>query len=64
MKIVFFGSSSFAAPILEKLAESKEIVLVVTQPDRQKGRFLQIASTAVKLKSEELGINAFQPAKV
>jgi len=64
MKIVFFGSSSFAAPILEKLAESEEIVLVVTQPDRQKGRSLKIAPTAVKLKAEELGINAFQPAKV
>ena len=64
MKIVFFGSSSFAAPILEKLAESEEIVLVVTQPDRQKGRSLQIAPTAVKLKSEELGIKTFQPAKV
>jgi methionyl-tRNA formyltransferase len=64
MKIVFFGSSNFAAPILEKLAESEEIVLVVTQPDRQKGRSLQIAPTAVKLKSEELGIKAFQPAKV
>jgi methionyl-tRNA formyltransferase len=64
MKIVFFGSSSFAAPILEKLAESEEIVLVVTQPDRRKGRSLQIAPTAVKLKSEELGIKTFQPAKV
>jgi len=64
MKIVFFGSSSFAVPILEKLAKSEEIVLVVTQPDRQKGRSLQIAPTVVKLKSEELGIKVFQPAKV
>jgi len=64
MKIVFFGSSSFAAPILEKLAKSEEIALVVTQPDRQKGRALKIAPTAVKLKAEELGIKTFQPPDV
>jgi len=64
MKIVFFGSSSFAAPILGKLAKIEDVILVVTQPDRQKGRALKIAPTAVKLKAEELGIKTFQPAKV
>ncbi len=64
MKIVFFGSSNFAVPILEELAKSEDIVLVVTQPDRQKGRSLKIAPTAVKSKAAELGIKTFQPAKV
>ncbi|MCX5692267.1 MAG: methionyl-tRNA formyltransferase [Candidatus Omnitrophica bacterium] len=64
MKIIFFGSSSFAAPILEKLVKIEDIILVVTQPNRQKGRSLKISPTAVKLKAEELGIEIFQPAKV
>lgn len=64
MKIVFFGSSGFGVPILEELAGEEDVVLVVTQPDRQKGRSLKIAPTAVKSKAGELGIKTFQHAKV
>ncbi|MDP2921218.1 MAG: methionyl-tRNA formyltransferase [Candidatus Omnitrophota bacterium] len=64
MKIVFFGSSSFAVPILEELAKSEGVAMVVTQPDREKGRALKVAPTAVKSKAEELGIEIFQPDKV
>jgi methionyl-tRNA formyltransferase len=64
MKIIFFGSSNFAVPILEELAKNENIILVVTQPDRQKGRSLKITPTAVKSKAGELGIKTFQPAKV
>jgi len=38
--------------------------LVVTQPDREKGRSLKVAPTAVKLKAEEFGIKIFQPQKI
>ncbi len=64
MKIVFFGSSNFAVGILEELARQEDVVLAVTQPDRQKGRSLKIAPTPIKSKAEELGIKVFQPAKV
>jgi len=64
MKAVFFGSSGFAVPVLEKLDGNAEIVLVVTQPDRQKGRSLKIAPTPVKSKAEEIGLKTFQPARV
>ena len=64
MKIIFFGSSGFAVPILEALVKSEDIALVVTQPDREKGRSLKVAPTAVKSKAEELGIKVFHPAKV
>ena len=64
MKIVFFGSSDFAVPMLEALVKSEDIALVVTQPDRQKGRSLKVAPTVVKLKAEELGIKVFQPQKI
>ena len=64
MKIVFFGSSGFAVPMLEALVKSEDVMLAVTQPDREKGRSLKVAPTAVKSKAEELGIKVFQPAKV
>ncbi|MBU1913494.1 MAG: methionyl-tRNA formyltransferase [Candidatus Omnitrophica bacterium] len=64
MKIIFFGSSNFAVSILEELAKNENIVLAVTQPDRQKGRSLKVAPTAVKLKAEGLGIKVFQPQKI
>jgi len=64
MKIIFFGSSNFAVHILEELARGEDISLVVTQPDRQKGRALKIAPTPVKSKAEELGIKTFQPPRI
>jgi methionyl-tRNA formyltransferase len=64
VKIIFFGSSDFAAPILGELVKSEEILLVVTQPDRQKGRSLKITPTPVKLKAQELGLKIFQPVKI
>jgi len=64
MKIVFFGSSGFAMRILEELAGKEDISLVVTQPDRQKGRDLKITPTPVKSKAESLGIKTFQPPRI
>ncbi|MDP8230844.1 MAG: methionyl-tRNA formyltransferase [Candidatus Gorgyraea atricola] len=60
MKIVFFGSSEFAVPVLEGL----DVALVVTQPDRKKGRSQKISSTAVKIKADELKIKTFQSEDV
>ncbi len=49
MKIVFFGTPEFAASILDFLLDSKiSIVAAVTQPDRPKGRSLQMAPSPVK----------------
>lgn len=64
MKIVFFGSSNFAVPVLEALQKSEEVLLVVTQPDRKKGRALKISSTPVKVCADKLGIKAFQTSNV
>ena len=64
MKIIFFGSSEFAVPILEALKDKEEVILVVTQPDRKKGRLQKLTSTPIKSKSDELGIKCFQPDNV
>lgn len=64
MKIIFFGSSDFAVPVLEALSRQEEVALVVTQPDRKKGRSLRVASTAIKESAAGLGIRVFQPDDV
>jgi methionyl-tRNA formyltransferase len=62
MRIVFMGTPEFAVPSLRKLAESRhDIVGVVTQPDRPKGRGLSLAASAVKLEAQRLHIPITQP---
>ena len=64
MRIVFFGTPTFAVPTLERLASETwiEIPLVVTQPDRPTGRGRRIARSAVGLAADRLGLPLYQPA--
>jgi len=65
MKIIFFGSSHFAVPSLEALIKSKhEVVCVVTQPDKQKGRHLHVAGTILKDTAVSAKIKIYQPENV
>ena len=65
MKIVFFGSSHFAVPALEVLIKSKhELVCVVTQPDKQKGRHLHVTGTDIKSIAVASGLKIFQPENI
>ncbi|MCR4647670.1 MAG: methionyl-tRNA formyltransferase [Lachnospiraceae bacterium] len=65
MKIVFMGTPEFAAAALTKLYEAKhEIVLVVTQPDRPKGRSKLYVPSPVKEEALKLGLNVFQPERI
>lgn len=62
MDIIFFGSGGFALHSLQALVEAKHKVnLVVTQPDKPKGRHLRYCPTEVKLKAQELNLNIYQP---
>jgi methionyl-tRNA formyltransferase len=56
--VVFMGSPDFAVPSLEALAESGRYrpALVVSQPDRPKGRGRRVVPTAVRARAAELGI--------
>lgn len=59
------GTPDFAAATLEALAETDhEIALVVTQPDRVKGRGGRVQKSDVKLCAEKHGFEVFQPEKV
>lgn len=65
MKIVFMGTPDFAALALERLIEAgHEITLVVTQPDKEKGRGKQIQKSDVKLVAEKYDLPVFQPVKI
>ncbi|MFH1888797.1 MAG: methionyl-tRNA formyltransferase [Candidatus Omnitrophota bacterium] len=65
MKIVFFGSSNFAVPALKALfSRGYNVSCVVTQPDREKGRGLRSAGTAVKIIASESGARIYQPQNI
>ena len=65
MKIIFMGTPDFAVGTLRSLAEAgHEITLVVSQPDKPKGRGHAMVPTPVKGVAEELGIPVFQPVKI
>ena len=59
------GTPEFAVPSLRALIESgEEVVAVVTQPDKPKGRGLEIAPPPTKVLAEKHGISVLQPAKI
>lgn len=66
MRIIFMGSASFACPSLERLLADglDEVIAVVTQPDRPKGRNLEWSACPVKHYLEERAIQVFTPEKV
>lgn len=65
MRAIFMGTPEIAAEVLKCLLNSEhEIIAVVTQPDRPKGRGKELAKSPVKLVAEEHGIPVLQPEKV
>jgi methionyl-tRNA formyltransferase len=65
MRIIFMGTPEFACPTLKVLIErGEQVVAVVTQPDRPKGRGQQTLAPPVKLLALEHGIPVLQPVKV
>jgi methionyl-tRNA formyltransferase len=64
MRSVFFGTPAIAVPALEALAGVSNVLGVVCQPDRPKGRGLQLAAPEVKLAAQRLGLPVYQPLKV
>ena len=65
MKIIFMGTPDFAVGTLRSLVEAgHEITLVVSQPDKPKGRGHAMVPTPVKVVAEELGIPVFQRVKI
>ncbi len=64
MRTVFFGTPDIAVPALRALARSTEVCAVVCQPDRPRGRGLELQAPAVKQAALELGLPVHQPLRV
>ena len=65
MRIVFMGTPDFSVPALKALVEvGHQVIAVVTQPDKPKGRGKEVQMTPVKIQAMEYGIPVYQPAKV
>jgi len=65
MLLVFCGTPRFAVPILEKFVEAgHSVLLVVTQPDRPRGRGMELAVSPVKEAALRLGLPITQPDKI
>jgi methionyl-tRNA formyltransferase len=64
VRTVYLGTSNFAAVVLERLAGSPHRPqLVVTRPDRPKGRGRQVSPPPVALRARQLGIEVIQPGR-
>jgi len=59
------GTPDFSVPALKALVEAgHQVIAVVTQPDKPKGRGKEVQMTPVKIQAMEYGIPVYQPAKV
>ncbi len=65
LNLVFCGTPRFAVPSLEKLVEAGfPVRLVVTQPDKPRGRGLELTASPIKQRAAELGLPITQPDKI
>jgi methionyl-tRNA formyltransferase len=63
--LVFCGTPQFAVPSLQKLINAGfSVPLVVTQPDRPKGRGMELTASPVKQRAVELNLHITQPLKI
>jgi methionyl-tRNA formyltransferase len=65
LHLIFCGTPRFAVPALEKLAEAGHCIhLVITQPDRPKGRGLEVIASPVKQSALKLNLPITQPERI
>ncbi len=64
MRVVFMGTPDFAVPVLEALIGAHQVIGVVTQPDKRKGRGKAVQFPPVKETALAHGIPVWQPVRV
>ena len=64
LRVIFMGTPDFAVPSLAALIDKAEIICVVTQPDKPKGRGHKLLPPPVKVFAEENNLRVIQPLKV
>ena len=65
LRVLMLGTPAFAVPTFEAiLASTHEVVGLVCQPDRPRGRGQKVLAPATKLVAERHGIPVFQPLRL
>ncbi len=64
LKVVFMGTPTFSVPILESLINTCNVILVVSQPDKEKDRKGAFVSTPIKQIALSHNIEVYQPTKI
>jgi len=64
IRVVFMGTPTFAVPVLENLIKETNVILLVSQPDREKDRKGNVLPTPTKKIALENNIEVFQPTKI
>ena len=65
LRVAYFGTPDFAVPGLEALIASQhDVVVLVSQPDRPRGRGQRLQPTATKVLAEAAGIPVLQPTRL
>lgn len=64
MRIVMMATGDIAIPSFQALADTGELVALITQPDRPVGRHMELTPPRVKVLAGQLGIPVFQPEKM
>ena len=64
LRVIFMGTPDFAVPCLEKLSEAADVMAVITQPDRPRGRGQKLVPSPVKAFAAAHGMQVLQPEKV
>ena len=65
MRVIFWGTPSYAIPSLNSIIESNhKIVAVVTQPDKRRGRGKEVTPSPIKKRALELNLKVFTPENI
>ena len=65
LRVAFFGTPDFAVPTLQQLLRSRHTVaVVVSQPDRPKGRGQKLQPTPTRVAAMETGVAVLQPERI
>lgn len=64
LKVIFMGTPEFAVPILDALIKNTNVIMVVTQPDKEVGRHHELEASPIKKLALEHNIKVFQPVKI
>lgn len=63
-RVVFLGTGAFGVPLLARVLEAADELLVVSQPDRPAGRRLQLRATAIAARARENGARVITPTRL